>query len=72
MCVGGVGVCGMGWGVFTSPFKGQCDIFVPKVSPHSSVWTLVANLKRDVMTLAACCCYCWKCKAKNITHLVCS
>lgn len=49
--------CGFRVGVFfplPPPFKGQCDIFVPKVSLHSSMWSLVANLKSTNMTVAAC------------------
>lgn len=34
----------------STPFEGQCDIFIPKVCLHSSMWTLVANLKSGVMT----------------------
>lgn len=58
---------GVGCSHLSSPFKGQCDIFAPKVSLHSSMWTLAANLKSKVMTLAACRCgqykahlvWCW-------------
>lgn len=53
----GVGVRGCE-GYRPSPFKGQCDIFVPVVSLRSSTRKLVANLKSHIMTLAARH-YCW-------------